>query len=49
MLILLHKKSAVTTQCHLDKVNVKNRVYRNMCPVLFYVTFQKVLDKIRQI
>lgn len=33
------EKAALTTQCHLDKDDTKNRVYRNICPVLFYNLF----------
>ena len=33
-------------QCHLDKNGTKNRVCRNIYPVLFCVIFLKTLDRI---
>ena len=37
------QKGTSKIQCHLDKNDEENRVYRDMYPVLFYVIFQKVL------
>lgn len=37
------KVGTLKRQCHLDKNDSKNRVYRNMYPVLFLCNIKKVL------